>query len=294
MGRFSLSGTEQSPRARGCGFGGPFQVVALALMVWGLALMASPAIPGQSSDFVLYFDSVGAFTPEIPVTVRALIDNPGGPLAGWSIAVCHDERLEIVGAGPGQAVLIHNGGQSADFSNIVIFPGAGVRQGVVIDFTSTHLLPADLGHEVAILQYALVGNPLPKPQVSYCNQLFPGDFSLSETLVVAPGGVAIDPTTVVGILGLKFPFTRGDANQDGRVDLADGIGLLGILMMGEPVLCEDACDHNDDGSFNFADAIASLHSSFGNAPAPPPPGLGSCDQDPTEDLLNCGDYVTCP
>ena len=162
-----------------------------------------------------------------------------------------------------------------------------------MSFTGVNPLPAGSAHEVAIFEYELVGDPLEQPEITYCNRVFVGDVSLSETLAVSPSGIGIEPITIPHIIGSTLPFTRGDANQDGRVDLADGIKLLQIFYQGDPVICQDACDHNDDGRFNFADAVASLHSSFGNAPAPPPPGLGSCDQDPTDDLLDCGQYETC-
>ena len=294
MGRFSILLTEPFSSAGGVGWCRYFQVPAVALVVMTMTLTMTPLVSGQNDDYQFRFQSSSILTPSSPATVIAIIDNPGGSLGGWSITVCHSSNIDILSGEPGLVTLTGNGGEPADFSAMTIFPQEGVRQGVVMSFTGINPLPPATGHEVAILQYELVGNPLEDPEVFYCSRVFQGDFSLSETLAVTPLGVGIEPVTIPLILGSTLPFTRGDANQDGRVDLADGVKLLQIFFQGDPVGCHDACDHNDDGAFNFADAVASLHSAFGNAPAPPPPGLGSCDMDPTDDNLICSDYLSCP
>ena len=64
-------------------------------------------------------------------------------------------------------------------------------------------------------------------------------------------------TTVCGGLarGADIPFLRGDANVDGRVDLADGIWLLQHLFLGGPGgECAAARDTNADGAVDLADA----------------------------------------
>ncbi|MCA8959831.1 MAG: DUF1800 domain-containing protein, partial [Planctomycetes bacterium] len=91
-------------------------------------------------------------------------------------------------------------------------------------------------------------------------------------------------------------FVRGDANQDGAVQVADPIFLLGYLFSGgAPLPCDDAADANDDEEIDLADAISLLHYLFGSAPPPPPPSvLSGCGPDPTLDsVLSCNEYAPC-
>lgn len=81
-------------------------------------------------------------------------------------------------------------------------------------------------------------------------------------------------------------FIRGDANNDGRVDLSDPIAILNSLFLGipAPAPCADALDVNDEGRVDISDAIYMLNYLFlGGAGIPPPfpqPGV-----DPTPDGL---------
>lgn len=90
-------------------------------------------------------------------------------------------------------------------------------------------------------------------------------------------------------------FRRGDANNDGGFNIADGIFILSTLFVpGAPQpSCADAADTNDDGSYNIADAIAVLSVLFAGAPSPAAPGLLNCGPDPTEDTLDC-EAFSCP
>ena len=92
-------------------------------------------------------------------------------------------------------------------------------------------------------------------------------------------------------------FIRGEVNDDGAVDLADAVYLLGALFpTGTPnnITCENAADANDDGAINLADAITILYSLFGS-PATPLPEPSYCGNDPTPlDGLGCNYQLTCP
>ena len=49
-------------------------------------------------------------------------------------------------------------------------------------------------------------------------------------------------------------FHRGDANDDGRADIADGVFVLDWLFTeGRPPTCADAADMNDDERSDVAD-----------------------------------------
>ena len=80
-------------------------------------------------------------------------------------------------------------------------------------------------------------------------------------------------------------FRRGDANDSGRVDIADAIFVLGYLFAEAPApVCPDAADANDDGRLDIADAVRILAYLFAGASLPPP-GAQACGVDPTEDTL---------
>ncbi len=73
--------------------------------------------------------------------------------------------------------------------------------------------------------------------------------------------------------GLDIQFVRGDANQDGRVDLADAIRILRFLFGadGDFLSCPDAADANDDEWITVSDAVHVLLHLFVGGPAPPSP-----------------------
>ena len=98
------------------------------------------------------------------------------------------------------------------------------------------------------------------------------------------------PVTVLNGSQPPRKFRRGDANNDGIVNLSDAVTALNYLFLGvwnhpQP-LCEDAADTNDDGSLNITDPIFILNFLFlgGKAPPAPYPDLG---EDPTVDKLKC-------
>lgn len=100
-------------------------------------------------------------------------------------------------------------------------------------------------------------------------------------------------TTVCGGLarGADIPFLRGDANVDGRVDLADGIWLLQHLFLGGPGgECAAARDTNADGAVDLADAaqIISYRLLDGGPPRFPYPYCGISAQG------QCDSYPVCP
>ena len=83
------------------------------------------------------------------------------------------------------------------------------------------------------------------------------------------------------------PFVRGDANDDGEVDIADPVFILNQLFLGgPPANCETATDANDDGLRDLSDAIYLLGHQFLGGSSPPAP-FPACGLDATADGLNC-------
>ena len=91
-------------------------------------------------------------------------------------------------------------------------------------------------------------------------------------------------------------FRRGDANEDGSVDIGDAIFMLYTLMLGGPDSgCKDATDANDSGTHDIADIIFILNFQFTGGAEPPAPGVSECGVDATpNDGLGCNSYGGCP
>lgn len=87
---------------------------------------------------------------------------------------------------------------------------------------------------------------------------------------------------------MPYPFRRGDANADGKLDLADAVSILGHLFLSGPESdCPDALDADDDGKLDLTDAVRILRHLFLGAAELPEP-FGRCGLDPTpEDGLGC-------
>jgi hypothetical protein len=81
-------------------------------------------------------------------------------------------------------------------------------------------------------------------------------------------------------------FLRGNANDDGTVDISDAVGILNDLFLGVTAQapCRDALDSDDSGATDITDAVYLLNFLFqGGPPIPPPyPDPGP---DPTADSL---------
>ena len=89
------------------------------------------------------------------------------------------------------------------------------------------------------------------------------------------------------------PFTRGDVDQGGRIDIADAIRILDKLFAGgQGTGCDDAADVDDDGRLTVSDPIFLLDSLFRGGPPPSAPFPG-CGEDPTADGLSCAAFVAC-
>jgi len=88
-------------------------------------------------------------------------------------------------------------------------------------------------------------------------------------------------------------FRRGDANDDGAVNLSDAVHILSHLFQGGPgAECRDAMDSNDDGALDLSDAVFALNWLFLGGPAPPAPGATTPGFDPTDDPFPCGNAAT--
>jgi hypothetical protein len=90
-------------------------------------------------------------------------------------------------------------------------------------------------------------------------------------------------------------FVRGDCNDDGGVNVADAIALLGYLFAsGTPAGCLDACDTNNSNALDIADVVRLLDFLF-VAGAPPASPYPACGTDPTSGGPGCATaHAACP
>jgi hypothetical protein len=110
-----------------------------------------------------------------------------------------------------------------------------------------------------------------------------GSASLSIRIVARPAADHVD----------RF-FRRGDANRDGRINVADvSIVLLALFSGDNRRLCPDAADVDDDGNVSVNDAVLLLRFLFLAGEFPRAPAL-FCGVDTTEDNLECASFLACP
>jgi hypothetical protein len=91
----------------------------------------------------------------------------------------------------------------------------------------------------------------------------------------------------------RIPFVRGDCNYDDQVNHADAVMLYTYLFNPADkhayemvVLCPDAADANDDGKVDLADPTYIMMYLYAMGPQPDMP-FPEAGQDPTFDYLLC-------
>jgi uncharacterized repeat protein (TIGR01451 family) len=89
-------------------------------------------------------------------------------------------------------------------------------------------------------------------------------------------------------------FRRGDATDDGKIDLSDPIRILGFLYLGAAApSCLDAADVDDTGRIDLTDAINLLSFLYLGGEPSASPGPKVCGPDPKPDTLGCAAYASC-
>ena len=95
-------------------------------------------------------------------------------------------------------------------------------------------------------------------------------------------------------------FHRGDTNDDGGLDLTDGVRIFNFLFLGgEAPTCREAADANNSGDVDLTDGVSILNFLFqgGPAPAAPGPTNQACGLDPdaagSPGDLGCESYNNC-
>ncbi len=235
--------------------------ILMRIATLSILLLAGQSVLAQDPGYIFHFDTSGSGPSGATVVTRSLMDNPGGELAGWSIAICHDSNIEVVEVTSGTASTTANAGGAADFDELSLFPGFGVRQGVVVNFVGLNNLPISMSHEAIIMQTQLLGPDDTFASIQFCAEVFPGDTSISENLAVAPGGIAIVPTTEDGLIeiGGVLPFVLSASASAATVEQGLDVDVQILI---------DAPENNYGFSFGFAhsgDALALISADPGAA-----------------------------
>jgi hypothetical protein len=256
----------------------------------GLVLKFDPA----NSDLVADKSAV--------VSVNVQLENTqtsgGFDVQGWSYGIQLDaNELEATAGEPGADSKALNGGQGPDFVsyNLNDQDAAGTVRGVSVgavietDAPGTAVLavaPGATKHidtiKVRSKQTIPAGGQSRTTQLKFTDKLG-GDRPLEVLIVVAGQGVAPDFTGTKNLNLLpsgqapRPKFIRGDANNDARLDIADGIWIINNLFYAGPdTACKPAADSNNDGLRNIADAVYLFNYQLqpGATPStifPPPP-----------------------
>jgi hypothetical protein len=101
-----------------------------------------------------------------------------------------------------------------------------------------------------------------------------------EGKAIGLGGKEIDRFTIrKQAAAPALHFVRGDINQDGGINLTDGVGILNYLFAGAVPPCLAASDYNASGEIVITDAIQLLNFLFlgGPPPAAPFPECGTAE-----------------
>ena len=107
------------------------------------------------------------------------------------------------------------------------------------------------------------------------------DAAGNESIGVESASIVVETPEGLG------PFSRGDCNGDADLNLTDPVFLLQYLFLrGDRPPCLLACDADDRGQLNIADAVNVLNLLF-NAGDPLPPPFPGCGRAPARGELDC-------
>ena len=244
----------------------------------------------------------GSQTAVIPVLLTTGQDNL---VSGLQFGIALDSTDVVIdGIDQGQALTDIGG---ADFFGVQVVEG-GATVGVVVDLepdgdppTFRTLPDCTADQEVAVVKIKCA--PSAQGEVA-ATASFTGELGDPQIEVI----VDVDGTSLVPEIGSPKSFTlqcaavaverfvRGDANQDGKWNVSDGVAIAkAVFGLGSKLAliekCMDSADTNDDGKLDTADAVYLLEYLFTGGPAIPEPLV--CGEDPTDDQLDCPEYPPC-
>ena len=246
---------------------------------------------GQNPDYTF---SVGSGTTAEggSFTAAVTLDSTGENIQGWSFGICFDTALaSVTNLSLGATAQTVNAGDPPDFEMLNVEPD-GWTMGVVICLTACNILPPGNGYELAVGSYdalAPVGTDI---DLCPCGTI--GTPVINAVVVV--NGQSLPPILNCGTFNVAAltDFVRADTNDDGFLDISDGIWLLNYLFQGGPLKpCVAAADANSDGAIDTADAVYAIVYYFAGG-TPPPAPFPTCGTQPNQVLADCESFDSCP
>lgn len=244
---------------------------------------------------------------KVLLTTAGPDDDADKAVSGFSFGVAHDSAdvsVDTIAEGAAVMAAMPTGAEFWGFRKVTGgVAGACVLQLMPEGNEWTTLPQCTEDQEVLVINYiqtlgagqsvdtnaSLVGD-LGEPVIDI--EIVTNDAQIADVDLSDPVSVTVTESGDVLV-----PFLRGDVNQDGRLSVADGIGIAKYVfdagvMMDMIAACEDSADANDDGDVDTADAIYLLTYLFLGGDAVPAP-MGACGTDSTDDELGC-DAFACP
>lgn len=284
----------------------------------GLGNVVGPGLNGSSIDvippFVHYIvvDTLATYDPgsgagdDFVCTLAmesASLENENVLTTGFSISLRYDGPVTLLDSEPAGFLAAINDGDGPDFFGEDVDPvgGPGYTLGAVnllgsppmqIPPQPTPAVDLFFAVDPSLLQGNSTGATV---DLAFEDGLgFP---PITNVLVGIDG--SYPPSFIDGVIELvpEPTFLRADCNDDGRVDIADGIHVIQAFVLGEPLLgnCIEACDANGDTlGPDVSDAVFLFNYRFFDGPPPPAP-FPACGRDPAvESSLGCELSTSCP
>lgn len=272
------------------------KLAALSCFVLSYLALPSGLVLAQDPDLTLRVSTPSTVNLGSTFDANVVFDNVGpNDVDGCSYGLCHDgTKLTMDSFVDSALIQTVNGGNPPGFgSTTIVDPAQGGTQGIVVDLFGINKIPPGVGYELIDITYTVVAPSDDTTTLSFCDTL--GAPPVAVVIVIAGGSIV--PTlmqTQLSLITFSAPeFVRGECNGDQVYDIADAIWLLNMLFQGGPMAtCLEACDANNDGTVDSADATFTLTYQLLLGPPPPAP-FPDCGTDPeTPDTADC--VLGCP
>ncbi len=278
-----------------------FQVIDPSLIPPGGGLVTGVGIIGTEPHPVLFTRTVGTTT--VPIGIDGTITLLSAPLLQVGELQTSFQDPNVLDDGIVQIpVQLWTDGPSTvlamglDYDDLLLCSfslDGGVIEAAV--GTNVSLTVTDVGTHTVIQIEATGGAVFPSfsggvighIEMLLGSEPFQGEFPI--TLVPADCTLDFTPidNLIDGNLLLSDFFVRGDVDFDGAIQINDAQLILGLVVQGTAVPCNDSADTNDDGHLDISDPIFLLQYLFQSGSPLPPSPFPDAGIDPTGDAIDC-------
>ena len=222
---------------------------------------------GSGSQFTILWGDVDvAFKEQLRFDPSDSPDNDVDPYRVFAEDLNGDGRLDLGAAQTGVIFLILGNGDGTFRPAQLLEVGIGSARYAAADLNgdgSIDLASASRGHTGR--DHVLVLLNAPKAD---CNRN-----GVPDRCDIEAGSSADLNLNAIPDACEPRPFHRGDSNADGRLDVSDGLCLLGHLFTGDKAPpCLESADANNDGQVDCTDPVLTLGYLFLGTEPPAPPG----------------------